>query len=77
MTLKEKTAFLESYRERAEKGQTLDVKEIGAAYEERVGHRIGSRQIYRVLQRHGWRKVTPRSRHPKKASEEAIAASKN
>ena len=76
MTLKEETAFLEPYRERAEKGQMLDVKEIEAAYEERVGHRISSGQIYRVLQRHGWRKVMPRSRHPKKASEEAIAASK-
>ena len=76
MSLKEETAFLEPYREGAEKGQTLDVKEIEAAYEERVGHRIGSGQIYRVLGRHGWRKVMPRSRHPKKASEEAIAASK-
>ena len=76
MTLKEEAAFLEPYRERAEKGQTLDVKEIEAAYEERVGHRFGSGQIYRVLGRHGWRKVMPRSRHPKKASEEAIAASK-
>lgn len=46
------------------------------AYEERVGHSIGSSQIYRVLERHGWRKVMPRSKHPKKASEEVIAISK-
>ncbi|MCI8758540.1 MAG: winged helix-turn-helix domain-containing protein [Oscillospiraceae bacterium] len=34
------------------------------------------RQIYCVLHRHGWRKVMPRSKHPKKASEDEIAASK-
>ena len=29
-----------------------------------------------VLERHGWRKVMPRSKHPQKASDEAIEASK-
>ena len=76
MSIEEETAFLEPYRERAEQGQLRDVREIAAAYEEKVGHRIGKGQIYRVLQRHGWRKVMPRSKHPKKAGEEVIAASK-
>ena len=76
MSIDEEKAFLEPYRERAEQGQMLDVREIAAAYEKRVGHRIGKGQIYRVLQRHGWRKVMPRSRHPKKATEEVIAGSK-
>ena len=52
-------------------------KEIEAAYEKQVGHRISNSQIYRVLYRHGWRKIMPRSRHPKKASEEVIETSKN
>ncbi|MCI8680389.1 MAG: winged helix-turn-helix domain-containing protein [Oscillospiraceae bacterium] len=30
-----------------------------------------------MLHRHGWRKVMPRSRHLKEASEEEIAVSKN
>ena len=47
-----------------------------AAYIEKVGHSIGGSQIYRMLKRHGWRKVMPRSKHPKKANEEAIEASK-
>ena len=76
MSMDEEKAFLEPYRERAEQGQMLDVREIAAAYEKRVGHRIGKGQIYRVLQRHGWRKVMPRSRHPKKAAEEVIEATK-
>lgn len=76
MSIEEETAFLEDYRKKSEKGQMLSVQEIASAYEEKVGHKIGSGQIYRVLHRHGWRKVMPRSKHPKKASDEVIAASK-
>ena len=76
MSMDEEKAFLEPYRECAQQGQMLDVREIAAAYERKVGHRTGKGQIYRVLQRHGWRKVMPRSRHPKKATEEVIEASK-
>ena len=76
MSMEEERAFLEPYRERAEQGQMLDVGEIAAAYEQKVGHRIGSGQIYRVLRRNGWRKVMPRSKHPKKANKEVIEASK-
>ena len=76
MSIEEEAAFLEQYRQPGEEGHILDVREIEAAYEEKVGHSIGSSQIYRVLRRHGWRKVMPRSKHPKKASEEVIATSK-
>jgi hypothetical protein len=54
----------------------LDTAELERCYEKAVGHRISSGQIYRVLQRHDWRKVMPRSKHPKKASEEVIETSK-
>ena len=73
----EEAALLDEYQQRAESGQMLSVKEIETAYEKQVGHRISNSQIYRVLHRHGWRKIMPRSRHPKKASEEVIEASKN
>lgn len=76
MSVEEEADFLEPYQQQAEEGRILNVGEIEAAYKEKVGHSIGSSQIYRVLQRHGWRKVMPRSRHPKKASEEEIASSK-
>ena len=76
MSIEEERAFLEQYRQLAEQGHILDIREIEKAYAEKVGHSIGSGQIYRVLQRHGWRKVMPRSKHPKKASEEVIETSK-
>ena len=72
MKPEEETALLEPFHERAKQGQIVEVSEIKARYEEKVGHSIGSSQIYRVLRRHGWRKVLPRSKHPKKARDEVI-----
>ena len=76
MTPEEETALLEPFREKAKKGQMVEVSEIKASYEQTVGHSIGGSQIYYVLHRNGWRKVMPRSKHPKKAAEEAIETSK-
>jgi transposase len=76
MSYEEEAVILKPFLEKSEKGQLLVVSEIEAAYEKAVGHSISSGQIYRVLNRHGWRKVMPRSQHPNKASDEAIAASK-
>ncbi len=76
MSLEEEAALLETFRQKAEQGQIIEVREIKTAYEAKVGHSIGGSQIYLVLRRHGWRKVMPRSKHPNKASEEVIEASK-
>ena len=76
MSEEQEASLLEPYREKAEKGQIVEVSEIKTSYEQAVGHRTGGSQIYYVLRRHGWRKVMPRSKHPKKASEEVIETSK-
>jgi len=76
MSLEEEAAFLEEYKKQAEEGQIIEVGAIKQAYEEKVGHTIGGSQIYHVLRRHGWRKIMPRSKHPNKASDEVIEASK-
>lgn len=76
MSFEEEAAMLAPFIERAERGEMVDIKEIAAAYQKAVPHKISDTQIYYVLHRHGWRKIMPRSRHPKKASEEAIEASK-
>lgn len=76
MSVEDEAALLEHYRLEAEAGHIVDVREIKAAYEEKVGHAIGGSQIYYVLNRHGWRKVMPRSKHPNKASAEVIETSK-
>ena len=76
MSIEQEAALLEKHREKAEQGHMLDVQELKRDYEREAGHPISSGQIYRVLQRHGWRKVMPRSAHPKRASDAEAAASK-
>ena len=76
LSIEEEKEFLSTYTKQAEAGQIIDLNELKAAYIEKVGHSIGGSQIYRMLERHGWRKVMPRSKHPQKASDEAIEASK-
>ena len=76
MSFEEEATLLEQFKAKAEKGQLVEISEIKEAYDKAIGHKSGSAQIYRVLHRHGWRKVMPRSKHPQKASNEAIEASK-
>ena len=76
ISIEEEAAILSPFRKRAENGEIVEVKEIKEAYQAAVDHTISASQIYFVLKRHGWRKVMPRSKHPRKASEEEIAASK-
>jgi len=68
---------LAPFKARAEKGELVEISEIAKAYQSAADHPASRGQIYCVLHRHGWRKVMPRSKHPKKASEDEIAASKN
>lgn len=76
MSFEEEAEILEEFKQKADRGQIIDVKEIEKAYQEKVDHCIGNAQIYFVLKRHGWRKIMPRSKHPKKASSEVIETSK-
>jgi transposase len=76
MSVLEEAAFINGFIERAQNGELVTVKEIKAAYEAKVGHEIGKGHIYMILKRNGWRKIKPRTKHPKKASEAEIEASK-
>lgn len=76
MSISEEEAFLAEYKQLAEQGKIIEVIAIKAAYEAKVGHTIGGSQIYRVLHRHGWRKVMPRSKHPNKANDEVVETTK-
>ena len=65
LTQAEEAEVLAPFLGQAAAGNVLKVAEIQAAYEARVGKEVPNSTIYRLLQRHGWRKVTPRPRHPK------------
>ena len=77
MSYEQESKLLEQFAEKIEKGQIIEVSEIKEAYEKILGHKTDPKQIYNVLHHHNWRNIKPRSKHPKKASEEAIEASKN
>lgn len=65
LTQEQETALLAPFVERAEAGGMLTVADIQRAYGERTGKAVARSTVYRLLQRHGWRKVVPRPRHPK------------
>ena len=76
LTNEQEKAILDEFEKRAEEGQIITAQDIKAAFDKVRGKDTGRGYIYMLLQRHGWRKVMPRSRHPKAASEEACEASK-
>jgi transposase len=65
ITTDEENSFLASFLEKSVRGEILVVSEIKRAYEKIVGHTVPKSTIYRMLARHGWRKITPRPHHPK------------
>ena len=65
LSIEEETAFLEQFVDAAHTGSITTIKQIHKAFEERIGTEVDSSTIYRLLERHGWRKLTPRPHHPK------------
>lgn len=76
ISYEEESKFLSGYEKRAESGEILEVKEIWVAYEQLIGKKVNKSVMYTLLARHKWRKVMPRSEHPKKAKPEEIEAYK-
>ena len=76
LSFNEESEFLEQFYDLAEAGQLVTIEKIIIKFEELTGEPCADTTIYRMLKRHGWRKVNPRPAHPGKSSEEVIAASK-
>ena len=69
MTFEQELQFLSRFFDQASEGGVLIVSEIKRAYETEVGHKVAKTSIYRMLDRHDWRKIMPRPRHPKSNTE--------
>lgn len=65
MILEEEKAFLAPWIAQAKMGGVLTVPPLHRALEERIGHPVSPSTMYRILARHGWRKVQPDTYHPK------------
>ncbi|MDD5168426.1 MAG: winged helix-turn-helix domain-containing protein [Syntrophales bacterium] len=65
MSVDEEREFLAQWEAQATSGGVLTVPPIHAALVERLGHAIPMSTAHRLLERHGWRKVQPDTKHPK------------
>ena len=72
----EEELFVNSYFEKAREGQIITAMEIKEDFEKKIGKKVNKTTIYRMLKRHGWRKIVPLPVHPKQNKEEREAFKK-
>ena len=65
MSIEQEDEFLAQWETKASAGGVLTVPPIHAALVDRLGHDCPMSTTYRLLARHGWRKVQPDTKHPK------------
>ena len=76
MSVEQEAKVLAKIEEEADAGHELTVNEIRQGLESELGKETSVAYAYRVLKRHGWRKVMPRPKHPKAAGKEEQDSSK-
>lgn len=70
MNLEAEAEFLEPFFERASTGKVATAMEIKREWEKRLGRSVHKTTVYRLLKRHGWRKIVPRPHHVQAKDEE-------
>jgi transposase len=65
MSWEQEEAFLSRWKTQAEQGQLVVLTPVRAALDQQLGRRVKPSVVYRLVQRHRWRKVAPDTRHPK------------
>ena len=65
MSEEEELEFLRPWAEQALAGGVLVLSPIRAALAQRLGRKVAASVVYRLLARHGWRKIAQGTRHPK------------
>lgn len=78
LTVEQEQAFFKNILDSSlDSGEMVTTTLFFEAYQEEIGTEVPRQTFYALLKRHGWRKVTPRPEHPKKADAQTIVASKN
>ncbi|MBI1989773.1 MAG: winged helix-turn-helix domain-containing protein [Betaproteobacteria bacterium] len=65
LSIEQETQFLAPWAEQAKQAGVLVLSPIRAALAQRLGRPVAASVVWRLLARHGWRKVAPDTRHPK------------
>lgn len=66
LSLKEEQAFLAPFFTKATRGEITTVDQIRVELEKRLEGCVAKSTVYRLLKRHGWRKIAPRPSHVNK-----------
>ena len=69
LSKEEEVLFLKPFFEAAAKGEITTIGQVKEALEARLGKPLHHSVVYRLLHRHGWRKVWPRPSHVKSEKE--------
>lgn len=76
LSIEQEQELLSHFFEKAKSGAVLVANEVKGVYEQAVGRKVPKSTVYRMLARHGWRKIAPRPRHPKANPEKQEAFKK-
>ena len=76
LSLEQEQAVVDQFLTQSEAGRVSTGLQVKPALEKAVGHPVAKTTVYRILQRHQWRKVAPRPRHPKSSAVEQEAFKK-
>jgi transposase len=76
LTVEQERQLLTGFSTQNKEAGMLEVSQIKRVYEELIGHAVPKSTVYRMLARHGWRKIGPRRRHAE-GSRERQRASRN
>jgi transposase len=70
MSHEEEGEILKQFEEEKKAGKIGEISRIKRAFEAVIGHEVHETTIYRILDKHGFRKITPYQRHKKGDTEE-------
>lgn len=65
LSVEQEVEFLAPWAEQAKAAGVLVLSPIRAALAQRLGRPVAASVVWRLLARHGWRKLAPDTRHPK------------
>jgi transposase len=77
LTWDQERELVEHFVQEAMQAQIVIIDDIKRAYEKQVGRRVPKSTVYRMLERHQWRKLMPGSAHPKQNLEAQERFKKN
>ena len=64
LTVEEEAKMLDKVLKDAPRGGVIVIPALHTAFEQHMGHKVDLSTLYRILARHGWRKLAPDTAHP-------------